>query len=239
MGKVLTNLKNELRSKADPKKANFLARYFKTGKGQYAEGDVFLGGIVTSEMRKIANKYQDIPLRDIQALLKSKFHEERSLALGILNRQFTKAKNQERLKFYKFYLQNTKHINNWDLVDISAGNIVGEYLIANPQKIGVLKKLARSKSLWERRIAIMATFTFIKKGQFQETLTIGEMLLTDKHDLIHKAVGWMLREVGKKDQKAEEAFLKKHYQTMPRTMLRYAIEKFPEKTRKKYLLGQI
>lgn len=206
--------------------------FFKTGKGGYAEGDIFLG-VVVPETRKLVKKYKNIALKDAVKLLRSKIHEERLAALLILVDKFQTDQGKEEI--YNLYLKNTKHINNWDLVDLSAGQIVGDYLFVKPKTI--LFKLARSKNFWERRIAIMATFNFIKKNQFKETLKIAEMLLIDTHDLIHKAVGWMLREVGKRNLKVEDDFLKKHYQKMPRTMLRYAIEKFPEKKRGRYLLS--
>ncbi len=229
------SLRKELRSLKDPKKADFLARYFKTGKGQYAEGDIFLGGITTVTARKISKKYQSLPLSDVEKLLSSKFHEERWVALGIFGLQYAKADPPMKKKLYEFYLQNTKYINNWDLVDGSADRIVGNYILENPREIKVLDKLVKSKNLWERRISIMATFAFIKKDMFEKTLEISEKLLNDKEDLIHKATGWMLREVGKRDRKIEEVFLKKYVKIMPRTMLRYSIEKFPEDLRKRYL----
>ncbi len=236
---TLTSLQKELRSLGDPKRAQFLARYFKTGKGEYAEGDIFLGGIATDTARSVSKKYKELPLSDVGKLLSSKFHEERWVALGIFCLQFAKAKGRQRKNLYKFYLANTKYINNWDLVDGSAHYTVGIYLLENPKEMKVLDKLVKSKNLWERRISIMTTFAFIKIGKFEKTLEIAEKLLGDREDLIHKAVGWMLREIGKKDRGVEEKFLRKHYKNMPRTMLRYAIEKFPEDLRKKYLLGKI
>ena len=183
--------------------------------------------------RTIARKYHNIALPDIQKLLDSKTHEERLIALLILIFQFQKANSKARKIIFDFYLKNTKNINNWDLVDLTAPSIVGEYLLDGNRKI--LYKLARSKDLWEKRIAIISTFTFIKNNQFEDTLLIAEILLNDEHDLIQKAVGWMLREVGKRDLSVEEEFLQKYYQKMPRTMLRYAIEKFSEKKRKYFL----
>ena len=231
----LANLQKELRAKRDPKKAGFLERYFKCGKGEYGEGDIFLGGIDTPTLSKICDKYKGLELSEIAKLLKSKYHEERSAALGILRRQFDKAKGLERKKLYDFYLANTKYVNNWDLVDTTAPKIVGPYILENPKEISVIDKLSKSADLWERRIAIMATFAFIRKGDFAKTLEIAEAHLKDSEDLMHKAVGWMLREVGNRDRAKEEEFLKKNYQNMPRTMLRYAIEKFPEPLRQKYL----
>lgn len=230
---MLNQLRKELRLKANPKKAKILQGFFKTGKGEYGEGDVFIG-LVVPETRKIAKKYQTLNLLDIKKLLSSKIHEERLLALFVLTEQFGKAGEKERRKIFQFYLSQTKNINNWDLVDLSADKIVGAHLEGKSKNI--LYQLAKSKNLWERRIAALATFHFIKRGQSKEILKIAEILLKDKEDLIHKAVGWMLREVGKRcGEKIEEEFLKKHCRKMPRTMLRYAIEKFPENKRKKYL----
>ncbi len=232
----LPSLHKELLALRDPQKALFLERFFKTGKGQYAEGDKFLGGIKTSDSRALSKKYQTLPLTDIKKLLQSKFHEERWVALGIFGIQFRKAAAKEKLSLYKFYLQNTRYVNNWDLVDGSAPNIVGNFILENPKEIKILDKLVKSKNLWERRIAVLSTLAFIRVNKFTKTLEIAEKLLNDKEALIHKAVGWMLREVGKKDRNLEEEFLKKYYQKMPRTMLRYSIEKFPETLRKKFML---
>lgn len=215
-----------LREEADPDKAKFLARYFKTGKGEYGEEDVFIG-VTVPQVRKIAKKYKDLSLSDIQKLLKSKFHEYRLTALIIL----TYKENTKDI--VRIYLRNTKYINNWDLVDLSARDIIGGYLIDKPRDI--LYRLVKSKSLWERRIAVLATFAFLKKKNFKDSFAIAEILLHDPHDLMHKAVGWMLREIGKIDQEAEENFLKKRYKTMPRTMLRYAIERFTPDKRALYM----
>ncbi|MCX6703044.1 MAG: DNA alkylation repair protein [Candidatus Wolfebacteria bacterium] len=235
---TLSSLRKELRSNANPKRAEFSKRYFKCGPGEYGEGDVFMGlTITTGELRKIAKSYLSLSFPDLQELLNSKFHEERQFALMVLVYKYGKSGSPEKKKIFDFYLKNTKHINNWDLVDLSAPNIVGEYLLDKPR--GILYKLAKSKNLWEKRIAVLATFAFIKEGQFTDSFKIAEILLDDSHDLIHKAVGWMLREVGKKFLADEEKFLKKRYKKMPRTMLRYAIEKFPEKKRKAYLAGRI
>jgi len=231
---TLLNLKKELRMKASPKKAKILQRFFKTGPGEYGEGDVFLG-VVVPDIRKLVKEYSDLKLKEAVKLLHSKIHEERLTALLIMVSQFQAEKNEE--KVYNLYLKNTKYINSWDLVDLSADKIVGVYL-ASKSKL-ILCELSKSKNIWERRISIISTFCFIKNNRFEETLKIAKILLSDEHDLIHKAVGWMLREVGKRDLKTEEEFLKKYYKRMPRTMLRYAIEKFPEKKRKKYLLNLI
>lgn len=233
----LHTIRADMRKASHPEKAQFLQRFFKTGKGEYGEGDVFLG-LTVPQSRIIAQKYKNITLVDIEKLLASKIHEERLIAIFILVAQFKKGDAKTRRQIFDFYVNHTKFINNWDLVDSSAGYIVGTYLLDRPT--GILKKLARSEHLWERRIAIIATLAFITQGRYQETFSIAEMLLHDKHDLIHKAVGWMLREVGKRvSRQTEEEFLKKYYQTMPRTMLRYAIEHFPEPRRKKYLTGNI
>ncbi|MBI5056604.1 MAG: DNA alkylation repair protein [Nitrospirae bacterium] len=229
---MLKKLRTDLRKLASPEKADILSRFFKTGKGQYGEGDVFLG-IKVPEQRRVAKQYPDLPLSEIKKLLHSKIHEERLVALLILIIKYGKAGDEGKKAINDFYLNNTKRINNWDLVDLSAPNISGDYLIDKDR--GVLYKLANSESLWERRIAVMSTFAFIRKNDFEDTLRIAEILLRDRHDLIQKAVGWMLREVGKRDQAKEEAFLKKHYKAMPRTMLRYAIERFEEGKRRAYL----
>lgn len=220
----------------NPHKAKILSSFFKTGKGQYGEGDVFYG-ITVPESRKIAKAYASLPLPEIKKLLGSKIHEERLISLFILLSHFEKADDIEKEKLFSFYLANTKHINNWDLVDTSAYKIVGAYLL--DKETSLLTELARSKNMWERRIAVVSTFAFIRKNKCKETLRMATLLLEDKEDLMHKAVGWMLREVGKRDLVTLEAFLLPHYKTMPRTMLRYAIEKFPEITRKKYLKGLI
>jgi len=232
----LDQLRKELRSKAIPGKAKLLQGFFKTGKGEYAEGDVFIG-VMVPQTREVAMKFSDIPLGDVEDLLHSRIHEERLCALLLLVHNFKKGNDSVRKEIYDFYLKNTKWINNWDLVDLSCHRIVGYYIKDRDRSI--LYKLAKSDNLWEKRISIISTAWFIGQGDFEDTLKISEILLNDKHDLIHKAVGWMLREVGKKDKKTEVRFLRKHYKKMPRTMLRYAIERFPEDERKKYLAGEI
>jgi 3-methyladenine DNA glycosylase AlkD len=209
--------------------------FFKTGPGEYGEGDRFLG-IRVPELRKLAKEYQAITLTEATQLLQSPVHEERFLALLILLGAFSRGDERAKENIYHLYLENTRYINNWDLVDASAEHIIGAFLKEKGKRS--LYNLARSGDLWERRIAIMATFHFIKGGEFTETLKIAHMLLSDKEDLIHKAVGWMLREVGKRHLEIEEQFLKKHYIKMPRTMLRYAIERFPETKRQRYLKGK-
>jgi len=254
---TLNQLKKELNNLANPTQAKNLAWFFKTGKGEYGEGDIFLG-IKVPVQRAVVKKYVDLNLQDIEKLFLSKIHEYRLSALLILMAKYKKGNAKEKEDIFKIYLKNTKNINNWDLVDLSAPKIVGEHLLHNhpfnsppfdfvqgrPLKGGdkrtktsreILYKLARSKNFWERRIAIISTFAFIHVDDFRDTLKISEILVFDSHDLIHKAVGWALREVGKRNLGFEEEFLKKYYHKMPRTMLRYAIEKFPENKRKFYL----
>ena len=232
----MRTMKEELKSKANSEKAKILSGFFKTGKGEYGEGDVFLG-VVVPELRKIAKKYSGIDSMEVGELLNSKIHEERLCALFILIGHYKKADLEQREKIVRFYLANTKNINNWDLVDLSAPNILGDYLLDKDRV--VLYRLVKSENLWERRIAVLLTFTFIREGQFKDSLRIFAILLKDKHDLIHKAVGWMLREIGKRDVNVLRAFLNKHYKEMPRTMLRYAIEKLDEKERKGFLERKI
>ena len=229
---MLDQIKRDLSQLSNPEKAKKLSGFFKTGKGQYGEGDLFLG-IPVPEQRKVAKRYIDIPLNDLQELLSSKIHEHRLTALLILVSKYGKADNSGKDRIFGFYLRNTENINNWDLVDLSAPKIVGDYLFNKDTSI--LFKLAKSNNLWERRISILSTFKFIRNNDFEDALSISELLLHDEHDLIHKAVGWMLREIGKRDQEIEERFLSKYCMQMPRTMLRYAIEKFDENKRKFYL----
>ena len=229
---MLKLLRSELKNLKNPEKAKIVARFFKTGKGQYGEGDVFLG-LMVPVSRSIAIKYKDLNINDIENLLNSKIHEERLIGLLILVHNYKIGDNEEKDKIYKFYLKNAKKINNWDLVDLSADKIVGHHL--HDKDKSVLHKLAKSENLWERRIAIIATFQFIRNKQFDDAFSVSELLIKDKHDLIQKAVGWMLREIGKRDLEAEERFLLKHYKKMPRTMLRYAIERFEEGKRSFYM----
>ena len=233
---MLESLKKELQELADEKQAEILQKFFKTGKGEYGEGDIFLG-IKVPVQRNVAKKYFGLSLPKIQELLKSNIHEHRLTGLIILSNKYKESKEEDQANIFNFYLKNTKNINNWDLVDVTAPNIVGHFL--SDKKKNILYNLARSNNLWERRIAIVSTFNFIRKQEFEDTLALSEILLDDKHDLMHKAVGWMLREVGKKDEAVLEAFLKQHYKVMPRTMLRYSIERFDEDKRKKYLLGEV
>ncbi len=232
----LAALRAELKELADPVRAVHSLRFFKTGPGQYGEGDKFLG-LTVPIMRGLVRKYRDLDDASALDLLESSWHEERLVGLLLLVEGYDRGDESRRNRIHRAYLANTRQINNWDLVDASAEYIVGPHLDA--EKIALLERLARSKNMWERRIAIVSTFHFIKRNEFRPTLKIAELLLRDTHDLIHKAVGWMLREVGKRDRKALDGFLRRHYQQMPRTMLRYAIERHPERVRKQYLAGTI
>ena len=226
---MVRTVQKEIRSLTDPKRARTSAWFFKTGPGQYGEGDVFLG-ITVPSCRKLANKYKKLPLSQVLTLLKSKYHEERLIALLILVKQYP----ENPKTIYDFYLKNTKYINNWDLVDLSAPKIIGQYLLDKPKNI--LFHLVKSVDIWERRISIISTFTFIYAGKPETTLRLAAILLRDRHDLIHKATGWMLREVGKRcGEKYLTEFLDLNHRLLPRTMLRYAIERLPEKKRKYYL----
>lgn len=230
-------VRTELRRQADPERAKNSARFFKTGPGQYGEGDKFIGVTVPLQ-RVVAKKSLALPLSEVEKLLSSSVHEDRLTALLVLAYQFKKVGVSQQAAIYDFYLAHTEQINNWDLVDSSAPYIVGGYLADRDRTI--LYELARSESLWERRIAILVTAWFIRAGESKDTFAIAEILLGDEHDLIHKAVGWMLREVGKScGQATEEEFLRRHYKAMPRTMLRYAIERFDEPLRQKYLKGKV
>ncbi len=243
------SIRSDLRALADKNKAKLLAGFFKTGRGEYGEGDIFLG-IMVPNQRMIAKKYLDLPLADVVDLLHSKEHEFRLTALIILVTKYLRTDNESYKKLiFDEYLANTKWINNWDLVDLSAPQIVGQYLLGQPKATAekILTRLAHSQMLWERRIAILATYTFIRNGNHKPTFKIAKILLHDKHDLIHKAVGWMLREVGKRCgtpraregktiHAVEKLFLDKYRRIMPRTMLRYAIEHFSNSEKRKYLL---
>ncbi|WP_413570294.1 DNA alkylation repair protein [Bdellovibrio sp. HCB117] len=226
-------IQKDILKKRKPARAKTLQRFFKTGPGDYAEGDIFLG-LTVPESRLIAKKYKDLPLKEVSLLVKSPHHEERLIGLLILVSQFPKSSEVEQEKIYKFYLKHTKYINNWDLVDSSAEYIVGAFLYNRDRKI--LQKLAKSKSLWERRIAMLSTFHFIKKKEVKDVFKIAKILMNDSHDLIHKASGWMLREAGKRvSEKDLRHFLDLHAAKMPRTMLRYAIERLPKEDRLYYL----
>ena len=225
-------VKADLEKLADPEHAMKLQGFFMTGKGQYGEGDVFIG-VRVPDQRRIAKKFRKIPLKDVLELLRSQIHEHRLTALFILTEQFNKGDEETRQRIVDEYLNHTDYVNNWDLVDSSAHKILGVWLLDKPRKI--LYDLAKSESLWERRISIISTFTFIRNGDLEDAVALAEVLIDDEHDLIHKASGWMLREVGKKDQTALEKFLIEHYEKMPRTTLRYAIERLPEERRRFYL----
>ncbi len=236
---MLVNLKKELEFYRNPDRAKISQKFFKTGIGEYGEGDIFIG-LTVPESRKLAEKYVYLSLDELSVLLNSKIHEQRLIALMILVEKYDQ-NLMDRKTVFDFYLENRKFVNNWDLVDSSADKIVGRYLsgLEQEESFSILSALAKSESLWDRRISIISTLFFIRQDQFDLTLKISEMLLSDKEDLIHKAVGWMLREVGKRNQKTLEKFLKKYNKKMPRTMLRYAIEKFDEELRQKYLGGEI
>ncbi|MDD3284355.1 MAG: DNA alkylation repair protein [Patescibacteria group bacterium] len=230
----MNDIKKELQSLKNPIQAKILQRFFKTGIGEYGEGDIFFG-IKVPILRQTAKKYFDINLREVEELLKSEIHEYRLIALFILVKKYELSKNEtSREKIFKIYIKNKRYINNWDLVDLSAPNIVGNYLLNKDRNI--LYNFAKSDHLWTKRIAMLSCYTFIKNGETKDTLKIAEILLNDKHDLIQKAVGWMLRELGKRvSQNIEEEFLKKYYQKMPRTTLRYSIERFSDKKKKFYM----
>jgi len=228
----LSAVRRRLRAFADPFRAAFVARFFKTGPGDYGQGDRFLG-LQVPQLRGVAREFRSLSLADIRSLLASPWHEERLLALVILVDQFERGDDAQRKAIYALYMASTDRINNWDLVDVSAPQIVGGYLERRSR--APLYRLAKSKSIWERRIAIIATQHFIRLGEFDDTFALAAALLEDRHDLIHKASGWMLREAGKRDHAGLEAFLRENVARMPRTMLRYAIERFPEALRRKYL----
>jgi 3-methyladenine DNA glycosylase AlkD len=227
-------LKRELRARANPRDAAFLQRFFKTGTGQYGEGDRFLG-IRVPQLRAVARRFRSLSHEQTLNLLRSPWHEERLVALLLLVDHFQRGTEAERNRIYRDYLRHTRFINNWDLVDLSAKHIVGPR--AGPEDLDNLTDLARSTSVWRRRIAVLATFPWIARDEFRPALVVAKLLLHDGHDLIHKAVGWMLREVGKRNVTVEETFLREHYRNMPRTTLRYAIERLPEQRRHQYLNG--
>jgi 3-methyladenine DNA glycosylase AlkD len=233
---MLAAIRKELESLADPRHAANLQRFFKTGPGEYGEGDRFRG-IRVPVLRQLVRKYRHLPQTAVEHLLPSAFHEDRLLALLLLIDRYYRGDGPVRVGIHRFYLEQTGWVNNWDLVDISAPHLVGHYLQDRPK--GLLTRLAASEVLWERRIAVLATFAFIKQGDLEESFRIAALLLRDPEDLIHKAVGWMLREAGKRDLSAVETFLGAHYREMPRTMLRYAIERFPEPRRQAYLKGAV
>lgn len=228
------DVKRVLRQVASPAKAEVSRRFFKTGPGEYGEGDRFLG-VIVPQIRKLARDFEDLPLGEVKLLLKSPWHEERLAALFILILQYRKGDERIKGSIFRLYCQSTRYINNWDLIDSSAEHIIGPHLQEGSRAL--LHRWSKSKSLWERRISILSTFHYIKQWEFKETLKLAKTLLHDEQDLIHKAVGWMLREIGKRDRKVEEKFLRRHCQEMPRTMLRYAIEHFSHAERAWYLLA--
>ena len=231
---MLDDFIKELHRFKSKKDAEILQRFFKTGKGEYGEGDIFIGVRVPQTRSVVQEYFKKLSLKEIQKLINSKIHEERLAGFLLLVKKFEKEKDEKaREDYFNFYLKNAKKANNWDLVDLSSHKLVGNFLLNKERK--VLYDFAKSTNLWEKRISIVATYSFIRQSDFQDTLKISEVLLSDSHDLIHKAVGWMLREVGKKDKKVLEKFLEKNYKKMPRTALRYSIEKFPEEERKSWL----
>jgi 3-methyladenine DNA glycosylase AlkD len=234
---TLVALRSEMRLEADPAKAKVLAGFFKTGKGQYGEGDVFLG-LTVPVSRRLAERYRDLGLVDVERMLHAKVHEERLIAFLILVGKFKRGDAKAKREIYAFYLEHADYANNWDLVDLSADKIVGAWLLEHPSRT-TLPMFARSGNLWRRRIAMVATLAFIRAGNYGPTLAVADLLMKDPHDLIHKASGWMLREVGKRDKGTLERWLRPRYRKMPRTMLRYAIERFPETQRKRYLAGKV
>jgi len=229
---TLRQVRQLLRATASAADAVFLQRFFKTGPGEYGEGDKFLGVRVPAT-RQVVKQCGGLPLEDARTLLHSKYHEERLLALLILVRRFERGDEAMKQRVFELYLSETRHINNWDLVDQSAPNIPGKWLLERPRDL--LTQMAKSQHLWDRRIAVLATFTFIRHSQFEDSLRLGEALLRDPHDLMHKACGWMLREIGKRDEAVLEGFLEEHAAAMPRTMLRYAIERMPEARRRAWM----
>jgi len=232
----IQEIKAAVKKNSDKNRAQLLQRFFKTGKGEYAEGDIF-AGIKVPVLRKIAKQYSDVDLSGLKELIKSPIHEERFIALIILTYKYNKATEEEKEKIFRFYMANLKYVNNWDLVDVTCPRIVGRHLFGRGEEL--LVELAKTNNLWKKRISIISTMHFIDNGNFDTALRISEILLHDNHDLIHKAVGWMLREIGKRNFHTELGFLEKHYKKMPRTMLRYSIEKFPESLRQQFLKGEI
>ncbi len=237
---MLNELIRELIFHKNSEKAKIYQRFFKTRSGEYGEGDVFLG-LTMPQQREIAKKYPNLSLSNLQKLLNSEIHEHRMISLIILTNKYKEASKDNKKELIEelvnFYLKNAKKINNWDLVDVTAPSILGHYLLKNPKQIKIIYNLSKSKNLWEKRISIVSTYALIKENKLADTLKISEILLTEKHDLIHKAIGWMLREVGKQNIEVLKDFLKTHYEKIPRTTLRYSIERFPEKERKRILKG--
>jgi len=234
-----TSVKNALKQHASPEKAEFFPRFFKSGKGEYGEGDKFLGVIVPRQ-REVAKTFRDLPFAQTKRLLQDSIHECRLTALLILVNQFERSKDEDRRgEIVEFYLANLDYVNNWDLVDSSAHKILGAWLLDREDDRYILDELAESEHLWRERVSVIACFAFIRRNDFDWILRLAEWFLDHEHDLIHKAVGWMLREMGKREEAVLHAFLTEHYQAMPRTMLRYAIEKLPEPVRRAYLNGRV
>jgi len=233
---TIANIRAQVRELSDPRVAEHSQRFFKTGPGEYGEGDTFIG-IRVPALRRLAQQHRGASLRVAERLLQSPIHEERLLALFVLVKRYERGNPTARKEVFDLYRRNMRFVNNWDLVDSSAHKIIGDFLRNRSRRL--LRRLAKSNVLWERRIAIISTMAYINDGEFGDTLEIAKELLRDEEDLIHKAVGWMLREVGNRDRKVEEAFLKKHYKVMPRTMLRYAIEKLPKTKRRRFLAGTL
>lgn len=231
-GRTARALLRELVARQSPARAKLVARYFKTGPGQYGHGDRFLG-LTLPQVRQLVRANRELPLAELARLIRSEWHEARAVALLIMVRQHARGTPAERDRLHRLYLRSTKFVNNWDLVDLSAAQLVGAHLPRGRR--GLLRRLARSRRMWERRIAIVATLWFIRENQFTDTLAVANLLLDDEEDLIHKATGWMLREVGKRDQARLERFLRVNIRRLPRTALRYAIERFPPRLRKRYL----
>jgi len=232
----LTLLKKALRSYASAERKKTNEWFFKTGYGQYGYGDKFMG-VSDPDSHKVARQFDTIPLAEVKKLLQSKIHEERTTALKILVRKFETGDEQVKKQVYNFYLKNFSRVNNWDLVDVSAYKIAGAYMLELPKEANILDTCARSKNLWERRLSIVATLTLIRNNEFTWTMKNAKVLLSDSHDLTHKAVGWMLREVWKRDHKIVEDFLVENYKQIPRTTLRYAIERMDENNRQRFLKG--
>ncbi len=227
---MIRKILKEIKESSDPERAKNSLWFFKTGPGQYGEGDKFLG-LTMPQQRTIAKKYVNLPFSDIQKLIDSKYHEHRMVGLIILTYKYPKS--EQKKEIYEFYIKNYDRINNWDLVDVTAPRIVGAYLLEKNRKI--LYDFAKSNHLWKKRISIVSTFAFIDKKDFKDSIKIIEILLNDKHDLIHKACGWALREIGKKEEKVLTNFLDKYHKIMPRTMLRYSLERLSEKQKKHYM----
>ena len=229
-------IEREVKKLGTKTRAQISARFFKTGPGEYGAGDVF-AGLTSAQIDALAKKYMGLKLPEVKTLLYSPIHEVRAIGLHILVLQFKHGDEKTQKQIFNFYLTNLKRVNNWDLVDMSAHHIVGTYLLNRPKII--LSKLAKSKNLWERRASIVATYAFIRTNQLTDTFKLARVLISDQHDLIHKAVGWMLREAGKKDIPALEKFLQTNRKLLPRTTLRYALERLPKAQRQKYLNGKI